>query len=206
MEPTGTERMYLRRYETSVTELRPGVTVEKTTPCAGPQGYHDASIFYRDQPEQRDAKGYVMETPHIDHADPRWPAKCACGYVFKDTDHWQMFGSSLYRRADTGEVLEQRKAPPGAMYDATWLPTKGPDGIALTVALPPDGGDDVWCIDSRCSNCTRPNEQHYCWIRHGDPRTAIVTVDKAGDTCSAGAGSIQSSRWHGFLRDGVLVT
>ena len=46
---------------------------------------------------------------------------------------------------------------------------------------------------------------HKCWVRHGDPRTGIVTVDKNGVTCGAGAGSIATRGWHGFLREGMLV-
>jgi hypothetical protein len=32
-----------------------------------------------------------------------------------------------------------------------------------------------------------------------------LTVDKNGDTCAAGAGSILTPAWHGFLRNGELV-
>jgi len=28
---------------------------------------------------------------------PRWPAACACGYVFQDGDEWQDNRSRLYR-------------------------------------------------------------------------------------------------------------
>lgn len=74
------------------------------------------------------------------------------------------------------------------------------DGRWLVVRLP--NGHD-WCIDSRCNNCTRPNDNaHRCWIRHGEPPN--ITVDKNGVTCSAGGGSIQSGDFHGFLRNGVL--
>lgn len=92
------------------------------------------------------------------------------------------------------------------MWDQTWLRDlpgvrTGPDGRVLAVRLPNGYG---WAPDSRASNCTRPDDDtHRCWVRHGEvPR---ITVDKNGDTCSAGAGSILSNGWHGFLRDGVLV-
>lgn len=78
----------------------------------------------------------------------------------------------------------------------------GPDGICLMVRLP--NGHD-WMVDSEASNCTRKGEPHQCWVRHGDPRECRVSVDKNGDTCAAGAGSIQGGDWHGFLRDGVLA-
>jgi hypothetical protein len=68
----------------------------------------------------------------------------------------------------------------------------------------PDGHD--WCVDSEASNCTRKNEEHHCWVRHGYPPECNVTVDKNDpNTCHAGAGSIQTPGWHGFLRDGILV-
>jgi hypothetical protein len=61
-----------------------------------------------------------------------------------------------------------------------------------------------WNIDGRASNCTMPNERtHRCWVRHGTPPN--IHVDKNGNTCQAGAGSIVSGNWHGFLHNGQLV-
>lgn len=97
------------------------------------------------------------------------------------------------------------KAPVGAMWDATWLhgtPIVGPDGISLVVKTP--GGD--WLVDGVATNCPRPKDtSHKCWIRHGDPRTEPVTVDKNGETCPAGGGSIGIGGYHGFLRNGLLT-
>lgn len=118
------------------------------------------------------------------------------------------------RRADTGEIFESLTAcPPGAMWDAPWMHDHGKlkggyllggpntDGRWLVVRLP-NGRD--WCIDSRASNCTKPDDdRHRCWIRHGTP--PVLTVDKNGETCAAGAGSIQAGDYHGFLRNGQLV-
>lgn len=74
-------------------------------------------------------------------------------------------------------------------------------GVHLNVMLP---NRHSWDIDSRASNCTLPTETtHRCWIREGTPPK--VTAGKAGHTCSAGAGSIRSGDYHGFLRDGVLT-
>ena len=62
----------------------------------------------------------------------------------------------------------------------------------------------IWVIDSRARNCTMPTDKrHRCWVRHGSPPN--ITVDKDGVTCQAGAGSIQTPDWHGFLRNGQLV-
>lgn len=63
----------------------------------------------------------------------------------------------------------------------------------------PDGCD--WDIDSRAGNCSMPNERaHRCWVRTGAPPD--ITVGKAGFTCEAGGGSIQTSRYHGMFQNG----
>jgi len=129
----------------------------------------------------------------------------------------QTIGSgSFWKRVDTGEVKRRiSEFGVGAMWFATWYdmrPTtpgeKPKFGLdwenmfepPLMVATP--GGD--WNIDSRASNCTMPNDRtHRCWIRHGTAPN--ITVDKAGVTCAAGAGSIQAGKYHGFLRNGQLT-
>lgn len=112
--------------------------------------------------------------------------------------------SPIYKRLDTGEEIIGLNKPIGAMWfvnaeDQDWYPS-GPDGRTLYVVTP--GGD--WLIDGRASNCTQPGDDiHRCWIRHGDP--PIITVDKNGNTCSAGAGSIAIGNYHGFLKNGELT-
>lgn len=88
--------------------------------------------------------------------------------------------------------------------EGTGLPLRRPthllrSGPHLIVVTP--GGP--WNVSSRASNCGLPwDYDHDCWIAHGAvPR---ITVDKAGRTCSAGAGSIQIGDFHGFLQDGRL--
>lgn len=108
----------------------------------------------------------------------------------------------LYRRLDTGEEMTWSAAPTGAMYYSEHT-TPGPDGKSLVVKLQ-DNHD--WYVDSRASNCDLPDDkEHRCWVRHGNPRQANVTVDKNGLTCKAGAGSILIPNWHGYLRNGELV-
>jgi len=109
-------------------------------------------------------------------------------------------------RPDIGETYPNYAAlPVGAMWFAVdpdiWKGMGiGPDGRSLIVKTP--GG--MWNIDSRASNCTLPDDnEHRCWIRHGEPPN--VTVDKNGNTCQAGAGSIQCGDYHGFLQNGVLT-
>ncbi len=110
----------------------------------------------------------------------------------------------IYRDAGYSEMT-LAGAPVGAMWDATWLHETigtGSDGICLVVKTP--GGD--WVVDGVAKNCPSSNgKSHKCWVRHGDPRTEPVTVDKNGATCPTGEGSISIGGYHGFLRDGYLT-
>lgn len=116
----------------------------------------------------------------------------------------------IYRNAETGEELPSRDLPVGAMwyehgdcdeYYRHKYPKGGQcDGKFLVVNTP--GGE--WHVDARATNCTLPDEHaHYCWVCHGVP--PMITVDKNGNTCSAGAGSIAIGEYHGFLRNGELT-
>ena len=208
LEPTDQVAVGLRRYAR---------TEGAGWTCA--DGYHNAFVFTgTDDAAWRDTEhgrvlAHRLATPRD---DPRWPATCGCGSVFTGDDSWQDWQELLYRRTDTGEIVTTRRsdnvpggptpAPPGAMWNASWLPDtpawRGPDGLALYVRLP-DGHD--WHVDGEATNCTRKGDRtHKCWVRHGDPRQANVTADKNGETCAAGAGSIQSGGYHGFLVNGVL--
>lgn len=148
----------------------------------------------------------------LDWDDVPWPERCDdCGHVFDfDDGDWQ--GQSVttrreWRQPATGELVVGNDLPAGALYDATWyhaMGRMGEDGRALMCVLP---NGHHWHIDSRASNCSMPDDDvHRCWCRHGDPtQPQTMTVDKACNTCQAGAGSIQSGDWHGFLRDGALT-
>jgi len=158
-----------------------------------------------------------------------------CGWTFDLTSDQvidQIAWHVLYGRVDgRGEPRTLRNLEPGAMYYADWYDwpeAKGPDGRALIVILPPDG--HPWHVDGRANNCDSPcatcghryyehnaaakdrafkcdryvdAKPHKCWVRHGTPPN--VHVDKNGVTCGAGAGSIQTPRYHGFLNQGRLV-
>jgi len=119
----------------------------------------------------------------------------------------------MWRRTDTGEEKSRiSRFGPGAMWRVTWYKRDDDSGLygwdwdnlfepPLMVTCP--NGHD-WNIDSRCSNCGSPNDRlHRCWVRHGIP--PLITVDKNGVTCNAGAGSIQAGDWHGFLTAGILT-
>lgn len=214
LEESGRDRLSLRRYRSAAGD-------QKECPI---HGYHDASAFLEDVEIRMDADGRASRdfdryNATVTHDDPRWPKRCDCGYEFVESDTWQVFPQTLYRRADTGEEMALRDAPPGALWNAWWRIRDGwtidgfgtgPDGMIVYCKTP---GRD-WCIDSRASNCGSPTDnEHRCWVRHGDPRDpqGIKTgqklhVDKNGRTCSAGAGSIQAGDWHGFLHNGSLVT
>ena len=125
--------------------------------------------------------------------------------LVEETDRYTSYiegvSSPIYRNVENGEEFASRDLPAGSMYFGTYdsIP-KGDDGRTLWVKLP---NGDVWCVDGRASNCTKPEDtEHRCWVRHGEAPN--ITVDKNGNTCSAGAGSIQSGSYHGFLRDGYL--
>lgn len=200
LEITGECARYLRRYE------RRDYSKDEPPSCTqSGMGIHEAMTRIENDDLVPHAVHKGCFTPklgqHCDRADPRWPTHCVCGYEFKPEDEWQLFYNNLYRRVDTGEIMTLRDAPVGAMWDATWSPAsrRGPDGRSLHVKTP----DGEWCIDARARNCTMPDDNvHKCWVRHGEP--PLITVDKNGHTCAAGAGSIAMPRYHGFLRQGFL--
>lgn len=168
-------------------------------------GYHNAETFLGVVLAPRDAVERGQDVPDTSRDDPRWPTHCACGYAFQADDEWQDFTRRLYVRKDTGEEMTLRDSPAGAMWFADWLSDhksyRGPDGRTLVVKLP---HGHEWIVDGQASNCTMPNDhEHKCWVRHGEAPS--ITVDKNGHTCAAGAGSIATPNYHGFLRGGKLL-
>lgn len=170
--------------------------------CSGKYSYHDAEVVLGERAASDDE--VKRDSVNVDKADPRWPTKCEhCDYVFADEDTWQHNLIRLYEGGGKRFVLQD--APVGAMWDAYWFGGhfgQGADGIHLMVKTP--GGD--WHVDSRASNCTKPDDDiHKCWVRVGDPKTGVVDVGKTGNTCAAGAGSIMIGNYHGFLHNGELT-
>ena len=207
LENTDRCRFGLRRYSSTAGNTwtcQSGWHEATRVTAEGPAVYKPvAAAEHREHEVGRRTLVASLDTPHD---DPRWPVTCdaGCGYRFAEDDHWQDTQHQLYQRTDTGALLTLRDAPPGASWDAWWMPDywRGPDGIALMVKCP---NGHEWHVDSEASNCTRKGEPHECWVRHGDPRQANLTVDKNGDTCAAGAGSILAGDYHGFLQAGVLT-
>ena len=112
-------------------------------------------------------------------------------------------GSPRWRRIDTGEELRGASLPAGALYhaDLTYKYRTGHDGQAVICVLP---DRTHWHIDSFANNCTKPGDtEHRCWVRHGS-KPGPIHVDKNGLTCGAGAGSIATKAFHGFLHNGEL--
>lgn len=193
-EPTGVMRQQLRRFVSS------DVKCDK-----GEHGYHQAWVEIENaQVEyyESDGRKYEKSPKEVPHDDPRWPKSCPCGREFVDTDTWQVFGDAVYAGGSTEFTL--RKPVAGAMWDAWWMPySRGDDGICLVVVLPTL---HTWMVDSRASNCTMPTDDiHRCWVRHGDVKSGNVHVDKSGNTCAAGGGSILVPGYHGFLHNGYLT-
>ena len=119
-----------------------------------------------------------------------------------DKVRWSML-SPLHQHPNG--LYASHELPPGSVYEVTdWGYAAGLDGRAFNVVCP-DGWH--WNPDSRASNCTLKEDRvHRCWCRHGNPDIpGGLHVDKVGNTCAAGAGSIQTDRWHGFLHNGYLV-
>lgn len=182
--PSGTVAEKLRRY-----------TPSDKSVCPLPLGYHDAEVVLGDKAWPLTDGLYggdvsaLGQTP-LDHADPRWPAACACGHAFAAEDAWQHHYDRLYGRA-SGELYiighGPRGAPAGAMWDATWWPKdrNTQDKMCLVVRLP-DGID--WMIDGPSAGGGGG------WKRSGTPPNITARP------------SILSPRgYHGFLTDGVLV-
>jgi hypothetical protein len=207
LEETDRVALYLRRY-----------VPHGDAKCPQVYGYHnattrieDADAIWGEVREGRERAALNFRPEVIPHEDPRWPAQCGCGYVFQETDQWQLHQDLLYRRVDTGEVMALRDVPPGGMWYSDWMLSpgsnrwRGPDGRSLTVRVPSSysTGHADWVIDAVANNCTRPDDlDHKCWCRHGNPPN--ITVDKVGNTCAAGGGSILVPGYHGMLQEGYL--
>lgn len=190
LKPTDMIRRSLRVFES--------VETERTDWCPSTNWYHDASILVGDFEQ--------TALPPGRYERDKFPQTCGCGYKFTDADFRNKMVNDLHLYVrDNGELYTLRNLPPGAMYDMPWkhdFPQWcGVDGLSICVILP---NGAPWEIDSKASNCTKPDDDvHKCWCRHGEPPK--ITVDKVGNTCEAGAGSIIVRDFHGFLRNGFLI-
>lgn len=170
--------------------------------CEG-KGYHEGMNLLAESDTLEEWKlGGAVE----DHPEEAWPTRCdRCGEVAPSTADRQVFRKRRYDTPSGG--LE-----PGCLFFTPWEHFNGhclhhwencTDPRGHLHAILPNGRE--WDIDSRASNCGSPEDkQHRCWVRHGEPPN--VTVDKGGNTCGAGGGSIDVPGFHGFLRGGTFST
>ncbi len=184
VEPTGKSLRTLRRY------------LRGEEPCPSEPGeYHNASVELPesfDTTWSNDSESGARYVGAIDVAeyagDPRWPTHCACGYEFREEDHWQVNQEPIFASAD-GRLAwtspaYQRKPTPGAMFEIYWRPgLRKDDGHAIAVVCP-DGM--VWEIDG-------PASSGGFWSRTGTPPKLSVTP------------SILTPGYHGYLTNGVLT-
>jgi hypothetical protein len=126
---------------------------------------HNSKTMIGEAPERRNERGNRESVSHHHYrGDSRWPLTCehCSSYSFTDDDQWQVWTEAIYRSMD-GREWPQRDLPPGALYDAWWLPDsyKGADGIHLAVTLPTR--NSPWFADGPATGGGR-------WTRTGDPR------------------------------------
>ena len=130
------------------------------------------------------------------------PTKCdRCGCDYKGEELSEHLGKEpIY---DTTDGTSKR---PGDMWYAdsymTYDGFQNPDLKHLMIRCP---GGGVWDSDSRAANCTKPEDvTHRCWVKHAENGVENLTVDKNGETCNAGGGSILKDNWHGFIENGCF--
>lgn len=189
---------------------------EGEEPCPGSaRSYHSASVEIGEFPLLLSDHNSIASIDSAEYAeDERWPTTCEkCDYVFTGEDQWQVNQHPVYV-ADDGREMVLHEAPPGAIWEATWMGREswginGGTGPAYVIKLP-NGAD--FMPGSGASNCDRQGEDHDCWCVHGEAPN--LTIDKNPEpgrsTCSAGGGSIWSGQgspneWHGFVTNGELV-
>lgn len=176
---TGRARLALRRY-----------AADLKAPCSAGY-YHEALTVIGSAPITIDAEGnWDVDMPQPPPTDPRWPARCACGYEFTEADNRQLLPKLLYTRQDTGAELTQEEAEPGMMWRTWWFEDfwRGPDGHCYTMCLP---GNGEWTIDG-------PSSNGQGWQRTGEPPNITVRPSILSH------GSATRKEYHGWVTDGVL--
>lgn len=182
LQPTKKYRINLRRYS-------------KDAKCPVNNWCHNADIFVGEEEHEEPPTNGDLHP----HDDPHWPAKCdLCDYKFVEGDYWQKNYDLVYRADDGREFTltspdqmtndRVMQAPPGALWECSWMPSAAPDGKSYCVRTP--GGD--WHIDG--------SYKHGTWTRTGVAPNLTVTPSILIGTKADG-----SWQYHGWLRDGKLV-
>lgn len=186
---------------------------EDNHPCNG-WSYHNA---FKELGRTYTLSDYETFGSESQYQASDYPTICHhCGHVTDPANgELQVFRKRLYATLSGEEIVQDEMKPgdlffirehapaPGVSYRHCHSGWTNCNGQHLHCILP-EGSS--WDIDSRCSNCTMPNDTvHRCWVRHGDPEKGSIHVDKQGVTCQAGAGSIVVPGFHGFLHQGFIT-
>lgn len=174
----------------------------------GNVGIHNAYSELGVKLDTEDFKAFGSEE---NYSNELWPTACqACGVkvplnvpepIQVDEEGYrlvkQVFVSRFYDNESgspqIGDIYQLKHEDRSCIY---W---DNCDGIH-TYGLLPNG--HTWDINSRASNCTLKDDRtHRCWVATGSVFDGTLDVGKNGNTCDAGAGSIQAGSWHGFLRN-----
>lgn len=203
-DDTGNLVIYLRRYSPSAAGR----------PCPLRHGYHQAMAYVGGCADPPDGVSW-HDVPELQVesylTDERWPAFCGCGYEFGAGDKWQVFTDRVM--VHDGETRAQRDLPVGAMYDASWYPEKGPDGIALVVVCPPTSEClNTWHVDGGAYKDGKVTHPAPAWTRTGDPRQpATLTCSPSIEIGFAYDAKTKKHQpggpcyYHGHLQSGVLT-
>lgn len=164
----------------------------------------------------------AAEIPQPERYPISWWKKTADMTSFEDG-----ISSPIYENVATGARVSGRELPYGACYLDENPHCEGWDGVSVVVVVPTTryvGKRIHWYVDGIASNCdvacascgvqykdhghehayVSSRAHHRCWVRHGGFGDTKLQIDKDGDTCGAGGGSIATEGWHGFLHAGVL--
>jgi len=173
----------------------------------GSVGCHNAQIHLKDSEKIED---WEFGGNTEDYSDDKWPIKCDhCGASVPIDANRQINRKRLYNtnsgKPEPGDMYWQawnhELLDSGNKMHCPWSNCNDPRGHLIVIL--PDGQE--WDTDSRAINCTMPEDKiHRCWVKHGEPPN--IHVDKNGNTCQAGAGSILTSKYHGFLHNGELTS
>ncbi len=163
------------------------------------KGYHSAMVPVAVSPKINDGQVGGLPGKYPAHM---WPKTCdRCGEAVPENATRQVYRERYFDcpggRPQPGDLYVVELHKPDFPCPSGW---ENCDGKHLIAVLP---NGFLWDIDGRGDNCPKPEEgTHRCWVRHGDPPN--ITVDKNGDTCDAGCGSVLAGDWHGFLTNGIF--
>lgn len=179
---TGRYQRMLRRFVWST---------DQSERCSAPGGYHGAYVIVGEVIESERIKASGDAWPHD---DSRWPTQCECGYVFVETDNWQLNDNRIFRLPNGTEFVSWGSfgtcAPPGTMIRAYWYDefSQHPQKVESWCIALPDGGE--WITSQRAKG--------------GGYWTVTGTAPNL--TASPSIWHNSPTGWHGWVQNGELVT